>query len=339
MSGRGAAMITASKRLSVVVPCYNEAAILDVLYRRVSAACRAVVGGDYEIILVNDGSIDETWTVLQRLALTDPHIVSINLARNFGHQLALSAGLSLARGERVLIIDADLQDPPELLGEMFRLLDDGANVVYGQRTNRLGETRFKRWSAGVFYRVLSALSDVNIPMDTGDFRLFDRRVLDVLNAMPEQHRFIRGMVAWTGFRQVPIKYVREPRYGGSTHYSLRKMFRFALDAITGFSVKPLRLSLYLSLMLLVVAALLLVYVAYSWMFLDSVKGWASILALFVFFGSAQMLVLGIVGEYVGRIFIASKSRTLYLISEVVGAAGTSEAQSRYGVMGGRDFVR
>jgi dolichol-phosphate mannosyltransferase len=310
-------MITVRRRLSAVVPCYNERAVLDVLHQRLSAACRSVAGDDYEIVLVNDGSSDETWEILRHLAAADSHVVAINLARNFGHQLALSAGFSMCRGERVLIIDADLQDPPELLTDMFRLMDTGANVVYGQRINRLGETRFKRWTARLFYRLLSWLTDVPIPIDTGDFRLLDRRVLDVLNRMPEQHRFIRGMVAWAGFKQVPIRYARDARYAGTTNYPLRKMFRFALDGITSFSVKPLRLSLYLALGFLLIAAALFVYVVYSWMFLDSVKGWASLLTLFLVFASAQLLVLGIVGEYVGRIFMESKSRPLYLISDVV----------------------
>jgi glycosyltransferase involved in cell wall biosynthesis len=319
----------ASCRLSAVVPCYNESEGLDALHRRLSAACRAVAGDDYEIVLVNDGSKDETWTAMRRLALADRHVVAMSLTRNFGHQLALSAGLSLCRGERILIVDADLQDPPELLAEMYRLMDGGADVVYGERTDRLGETRLKRWTARLFYRILSALSDVEIPMDTGDFRLMSRRVLDALNAMPEQHRFIRGMVAWAGFRQVPIPYAREARLSGTTHYPLRKMLHFALDGITSFSIRPLRLSFYASIALLVVAILLLVYVGYSWLFLDTVRGWPSLLAFFLFFSSAQLLILGIVGEYVGRIFMESKSRPLFLISEIVSErtnvpAGTPE---------------
>jgi Glycosyltransferases involved in cell wall biogenesis len=306
----------ASRALSAVVPCFNEAAGLNELHRRLADACRSVVGDDYELVFVNDGSSDETWTGLQQIAQRDRHVVAVNLARNFGHQLALSAGMSLCRGQRILVVDADLQDPPELLGEMFRLMDAGASVVYGQRTDRFGETAFKRLTARLFYRLLSSLTDVTIPVDTGDFRLMDRQVLDVLNRMPEQHRFIRGMVAWAGFRQVPLVYSRAARYAGSTKYSLRKMLRFALDGITSFSTRPLRLSIYLAFLMLVVAALTFVYVGYSWLFLDSVRGWASLLTLVLVFNGTQLLVIGIAGEYIGRIFMESKSRPLYVISEV-----------------------
>jgi dolichol-phosphate mannosyltransferase len=258
------------------------------------------------------------------LASADHRVVPVDLSRNFGHQLALSAGLTFARGQKILIIDADLQDPPELLPEMFRLMDGGANVVYGQRVSRSGETRFKQWTARAFYRLLSSLSDVEIPVDTGDFRLMDRKVLDVLNSMPEQHRFIRGMVAWAGFKQTALRYERAPRQAGLTKYPLRKMVRFALDAITGFSTRPLRLGFYLACSLLVVALVLSVYVVYAWWFLNSVKGWASLLTLVLVFSSAQLVVLSIIGEYVGRTYLESKGRPLFIVREVYTAVRTEE---------------
>jgi glycosyltransferase involved in cell wall biosynthesis len=261
--------------LSVVIPCYNEEAVIHELYRRVTQACRCLVGDRYELVLVNDGSFDETWAILQNLAHNDDRIVAVDLSRNHGHQLALSAGLSLARGERILVIDADLQDPPELLPEMMRLMDGGADVVYGQRVERDGETWFKRVSARAFYRLLLRMTDVGIPPDTGDFRLMRRPVLDALLAMPEQQRFIRGMVAWIGFRQVPLEYRRDRRFAGETKYPLRKMLAFAIDAITGFSIAPLRISLYVACFFLWLALLISIYILISWLYLGAVRGWTS----------------------------------------------------------------
>jgi polyisoprenyl-phosphate glycosyltransferase len=249
-------------QLSVVVPCRNEAENLKQLHRRLTDVCRSIVDR-YEIVLVNDGSRDETWAGMTSLAEGDSHVVAIDLSRNHGHQLALSAGLSLARGERILIIDADLQDPPELLPEMMRYMDAGADVVYGQRMVREGETRSKRFGAFLFYRLLASMSDVPIPIDTGDFRLMGRNVLDVLLAMPEQNRFIRGMVSWAGFRQVAIPYERAAREKGVTKYTPWKMLDFALDAITGFSAFPLRLSIAFSLIFFLAAGLVLIYALFS----------------------------------------------------------------------------
>ena len=225
--------------LSAVVPCYNEEASLPELHRRLSAALAAATP-DYEIVLINDGSRDQTWPVLCSLAVTDPHLVCVNLSRNHGHQLALSAGLSLCRGQRILVVDADLQDPPELLPQLMQLMDQGADVVYGQRMARDGESVFKKLSAWMFYRLLNFFTEVDIPKDAGDFRLMSRRVLDVFNSMPENFRFIRGMISWVGFKQVPLQYHRPPRAAGETQYTLAKMLRFAFDGITSFSVRPLR---------------------------------------------------------------------------------------------------
>ena len=229
--------------LSIVVPCFNEEPCLDALYLRVGAAARASVGEDYEIVLVNDGSRDGSWTAMQRMAEADRNLVAINLSRNHGHQLALTAGLDLCRGDAILIIDADLQDPPELMGPMLEAMrESGADVVYGVRRSRAGETAFKRATAHGFYRLLKRATEVDIPVDAGDFRLMSRRALDALMAMPEQARFIRGMVAWIGFKQVPFAYNRDQRFAGETKYPVRKMIRFAFDAITGFSSAPLKLA-------------------------------------------------------------------------------------------------
>lgn len=303
--------------LSVVVPCFNEEAVVCELYRRVTTSCRDLVGGSYELVLVNDGSTDRTWALMQSLASRDECVIAIDLSRNHGHQLALSAGLSLARGARILVIDADLQDPPELLADMMRLMDDGADVVYGQRIGRDGETWFKRTTASTFYRLLLHMTDVRIPADTGDFRLMKRQVLDALLAMPEHQRFIRGMVAWVGFHQVPLKYRRDRRFAGTTKYPLRKMLTFAVDAITGFSTVPLRASLYLAFVFLVFAACLVIFVLFSWMYLGAVPGWTSIFLGMLIFSSVQLFSLAIIGEYLGRVYMQTKQRPLFIIREIV----------------------
>lgn len=302
--------------LSVVVPCYNEEPGLAELHQRLSAACRNCLGDDYEIVLINDGSKDDTWPVIRSLTDKDPHIVGVNLSRNHGHQLALTAGLSICRGERIFVIDADLQDPPELLNDMWALVDKGADVVYGQRKTRSGETWFKKFSAACFYRLLQKMTDVNIPIDTGDFRLMTRRVLATLQSMPEHHRFIRGMVTWVGYKQVPICYDRAERFAGKTKYPFKKMMHFALDAITGFSTRPLRVASHAGAVLAVLSIFIFGYVLYGWFQGKSVAGWASLMAVVLVLGSANMLFLGILGEYLGRLYMESKRRPLYIIEEI-----------------------
>jgi len=306
-------------RLSVVAPCYNEQETLEELYRRLSAVCHEAVGDSFEIVLVNDGSRDRTWALMREQAARDPHIVAINLSRNHGHQLALSAGLALCRGERILIIDADLQDPPELLGQMMARMDAGADVVYGQRVKREGETAFKKTTATTFYRLLSWLSETDIPMDAGDFRLMSRRALDILNSMPENHRFIRGMVSWIGFPQEALSYERSARFAGATKYPIRKMLHFALDAITGFSVRPLRIASYLGVGFGLAGLLMLFYVLVSWISDRTVQGWTSLIAVLLVLGSAQLFVVGVMGEYLGRLYIETKRRPLYIIQDVLRA--------------------
>jgi dolichol-phosphate mannosyltransferase len=303
--------------LSAVVPCHDEAGNIDALCARISNVCADVVGESYEIILVNDGSNDLTWRAIVAHHQRDGRIVGVDLSRNHGHQLALSAGLSVARGEKVFILDADLQDPPELLGAMMAVMAQGHDVVYGQRIDRQGETWFKRLSAKLFYRLLRLLSDVPIPVDTGDFRLVSRRVVDVLNAMPEHGRFIRGMIAWTGFSQVAFPYARDPRRSGKSKYPFLKMVLFSVDAITAFSIRPLRLALLLGAAFGGCGLLLLAYTLYSWVFGSTVTGWTSLMAVLLILGSVQLTVLGIVGEYVGRLVVESKGRPLFIIRSIL----------------------
>ena len=304
-------------RLSAVVPCYNEQASLQELCRRLSRACYDAVGDDYELVLVDDGSSDRTWAAILDLNAQGEHVVGVKLTRNHGHQLALTAGLHICRGDRVLIIDADLQDPPELLTTMMELMDGGADVVYGQRIARAGETMFKRASAGLFYRLLNKLVHPPIPVDTGDFRLISRRVLDLLNTMPEQHRFLRGMVSWVGLKQVPLQYHRDQRFAGETKYPLAKMIPLALDAVTGFSVVPLRMAAYLGLIFAMISGGVLAYALYCWAILGAVQGWTSVITVVLVLGSVQLLMLGLFGEYLGRLFVQSKQRPLFLVESIV----------------------
>ena len=307
--------------LSIVIPCYNEDACIDTLHARVSAVARAVAGDDHEIVLINDGSRDGTWDAMQRLATADPHLVAVNLSRNHGHQLALTAGLDLCRGTRILIIDADLQDPPELLPDMVETMTrENADVVYAVRRQRAGESIGKKLSAAIFYRLLDRLTDTAIPLDTGDFRLMTRRALDAFLSMPEQARFIRGMVAWVGFRQVPFAYDRAERHAGETHYPIAKMFRLAFDAVTGFSTAPLRFASHAGLALTGASLLLFAYIAFGWLTGRAVQGWTSTMLVVVGLGAVQMFVLGMIGEYLGRLYIESKKRPLYIVADVIGRA-------------------
>ena len=301
-------------KISVVAPCYNEQDVLAHFCERATKACEAV-SADYEIVLVDDGSRDRTWQLMNEIARANPRVVGLRLSRNHGHQLALTAGLSQVTGDRVLIIDADLQDPPELLSEMMRLMDEGADVVYGQRRSRRGVSPWKRAAYKSYYKILSRLSGTEIPPDTGDFRLITRHVADLLQRMPEHHRFIRGMVSWLGFKQRALLYDRDARFAGQSQYTLGKLLRLALDGITSFSIKPLRIASVLAFGFgaLAIAGLLLILV--GWWMQRPVQGWASIVVTVLFLGSVQLFVLGIMGEYLGRLFIESKGRPLYLVAE------------------------
>jgi dolichol-phosphate mannosyltransferase len=315
--------------LSIVVPCFNEQECLGALHERLGAAARKAVAEDYEIVLVNDGSRDSSWDLMREMAEADRHLVAINLSRNHGHQLALTAGLDLCRGETVMIIDADLQDPPELLpGMMMVMREEGADVVYGVRRSRSGETAFKRATAHGFYRLLSRATEVDIPVDTGDFRLMSRRALDALLSMPEQARFIRGMVAWIGFKQVPYAYDRQERFAGATKYPVKKMLRFAFDALTGFSSAPLKLASHAGLALSVGSIILILYIAYAWVAGQSIQGWTSLMLVVLVLGAVQMFVLALMGEYIGRLYNEAKRRPLYFVEEVAGE-GLREATLGY----------
>lgn len=303
--------------LSVVIPCYNERDGIAELHRRVTAACDAQAGSSYEIVLVIDGATDGTREAIGDLARKDTHIVAIDLARNYGHQIALSAGLELCRGERILILDADLQDPPELLGPMMAKMDEGFDVVYGQRLKRDGESLFKRTSASLFYRLLRRMVDIDIAADTGDFRLMSRRAVDHLNAMPERYRFIRGMVTWIGLKQTAFHYHRQARFAGTTHYPVRKMVLLAIDAMTSFSIAPLRFASHLGMIFGLIGLVALGYTIFAWLEGNVLPGWTSLAAIVLILGSVQLLVLGIFGEYLGRMYMETKRRPLYIVNEIV----------------------
>lgn len=303
--------------LSVVAPCFNEQAVLPEFLRRVGAVLDGI-GGSAEIVVVDDGSSDGTWAVMTEAAARDPRVVGVRLMRNHGHQLALTAGLSVCRGERILIIDADLQDPPELLPDMMALMDQGADVVYGQRRQRDGESLFKRVTAAAFYRLIGRMTDVEIPLDAGDFRLITRRVLELLAAMPERHRFVRGMVAWIGGKQVPLPYDRKARVAGESKYPLSKMVRFAADAITAFSIVPLMASMTIGWVMAAVGFAFFVYSIVGWAMGHTLPGWTSLMAAVGLLGGMQFLMLGIIGAYLGRLYDQSKGRPLFMIRDIVG---------------------
>ncbi len=313
--------------LSVVIPCYNEEASLPELIRRVGDAVRALAPLTWELVLVNDGSKDRTWSIITDHAARTDGIIGVNLARNHGHQLALSAGLSICRGDTVVVMDADLQDPPELIGALIAKMSEGHDVVYGQRVARAGETRFKRASASLFYRLLQRLVDVPVPRDTGDFRIMSRRVVDHFNAMPERFRFVRGMVSWIGFSQAALPYERDARFAGETHYPLHRMIAFAIDAVTSFSTLPLRFAVHLGLITGLAAVGMLGWVLFAWLAGETVVGWTSLTGIVLLLGSVQLMMLGIFGEYLGRMYMESKRRPLFIIDEVAARPATASAQS------------
>ncbi len=312
--------------LSVVAPCYNEEGSLPAFVERMCAAARAVVGEAFELVLVNDGSKDKTWACIQALSLARPELVGVNLSRNHGHQLAATAGLTVTRGARVLIIDADLQDPPELVAAMMARMDEGFDVVYGRRQSRGGESAFKLATAKGFYRLLHSVSEVEIPQDVGDFRLMSRRIVDRLNAMPEQDRFLRGMVAWLGGRQTEVLYDRDARHAGETAYTLSKMVRLAVNGLTGFSTAPLKIAVVLAFAGMAMAIPIIVYALYGAFMGHSQKGWASLALIQVFFGVGQLGCLAIIGAYLGRIYAQVKGRPLFMVDEVIRGASASSPE-------------
>lgn len=305
--------------LSIVVPCFNEEQVIGETHRQLSAALAELEDVDYEIVYVDDGSRDATAGQLRILQANDLHVRVVLLSRNFGHQLAVSAGIEHAVGDAVVLIDADLQDPPEVIGEMLARWREGCQVAYGVRIDREGETVFKRLTARWFYRILHRLAEVDIPRDTGDFRLMDRIVVDALLKMPERDRFLRGMISWVGFRQEAVPYRRAARFAGESKYPLWKMIRFATDGILSFSRSPLRLATWTGLGASVLALLLICYALVVRLFTDFwVPGWTFLFIAVSFFGGVQLLSLGIIGEYVGRIYGETKQRPLYVVSEKLG---------------------
>jgi dolichol-phosphate mannosyltransferase len=301
--------------VSVIAPCHNEQECIDEFHRRMRRVLEATQR-PYEMVFVNDGSSDRTAEKLIELQRQDQSVVIVDLSRNYGHQLAMSAGLEVAQGERVLLIDADLQDPPELLPELMVAMDAGADVAYARRIARDGESRFKRITAGLFYRLLRRLSKTDVPLDTGDFRLISRRVADILRQMPEPHRFLRGMVTWVGFHQVAVNYRRDSRFAGKTKYSVAGMTGLAIDAVTGFASAPLRFMFYLSAAAGVASACFLAWTVYALVILRVVPQWAIILLVLLLFSSINFFALGLIGEYVGRSFIQGKGRPLFIIRSV-----------------------
>lgn len=304
--------------ISTVVPLFNEEGNVAPLLARIVAILEALPDRpSYEVVLVNDGSTDATLAAIQAEVARRPNIVLVDLSRNFGHQLAATAGIEIARGDAVVLMDGDLQDPPELIGEFVARWREGYDVVYAVRRTRKGESRFKLLSAQLFYRLIKRLTKVDIPVDTGDFRLMSRRVVEALRRSPERHRFLRGMVSWVGFNQTGIAYDRDERLSGVTKYPLPKMFRFALDGITSFSDIPLRFASYLGFITSGIALLYaLIVIAFKLLSLHPpgyTKGWASLIVAVLFLGGVQLISLGILGEYIGRIYDEVKGRPLYLI--------------------------
>ncbi|MBV1904493.1 MAG: glycosyltransferase family 2 protein [Pseudomonadales bacterium] len=314
--------------LSVVIPCFNEASVLPELRRRLIRACETAVGSDFEIVLVDDGSTDQTRELLCQYHQEDPRIVVVILARNHGHQLALSAGLKVAAGEKIFVLDADLQDPPELLMPMLDRMGEGYDVVYGQRISRAAETTFKKRSSHYFYRILNRIVDINIPKDTGDFRLMSRRVVNILNTMPEGDRFIRGMVSWVGYPQISFPYHRDERFAGETKYSLRKMLSLALDAITSFSTVPLAIATTLGFIFAALAGFFGIYTVAVYFLGYAVEGWATLSVLVLLLGGVQLILLGVQGEYIGRIYMQSKGRPLYVVDNILRATPRDLAASK-----------
>ncbi len=304
--------------LSIIIPCFNEEPVLRATHERLTNVLTAMNGVDYELIFVNDGSRDRTQQLLEDL-LFDPHVRVLLLSRNFGHQIAATAGLEAAAGAACVIIDADLQDPPELIPRMVQLWREGNEVVYGIRIEREGESRFKLWTAKVFYRLINRMSETKMPLDAGDFRLLDRKVVEVIKAMPERARFLRGMVSWAGFRQVALPYDRAARHAGESKYPLTKMIHFAMDGIISFSLVPLKLAIWTGFIAIWIAvAGIIVAILDRLLERGLTRGWASLFVAVLFMGGVQLVSLGILGEYLGRIYTEVKRRPLYVVQERLG---------------------
>jgi dolichol-phosphate mannosyltransferase len=316
--------------VSVIVPCFNEETVLRDTYRRLTTVLGDRPDFHHELIFVDDGSADATPRILQELVQRDPRVVVVRFSRNFGHQPAVSAGLRRCRGELAVIIDADLQDPPEVIPDMIQqLAGTGSNVVYGVRRNRKGETIFKRATASIYYRLLSNLSEVPLPVNAGDFRLIDRKIINAFNSLQENNKYIRGLISWMGFKQTPFYYDRDPRYAGETKYSLKKMLRFASTGVFYFSKKPLKIATTFGFCSVAAGFALSVWVLVNKLATPqySVSGWTSIILLMIYFGGVQLLTIGILGQYIGSLFDEVKRRPEYIVDEPAIARPALRSQS------------
>ncbi len=301
--------------LSVIIPIYNEEGNIPDLYKRVKNVTDNMAV-TYEMIFINDGSADNSFAMIQQLALADSNVKFINLSRNFGHQIAVTAGLNASKGNAVVIIDADLQDPPELINDLYKKLKEGFQVVYARRNRRAGESFMKKYTAKVFYRLLSRITSIKIPVDTGDFRIIDRKIVDTLKKMPEQQKYLRGQISWIGFKQTYILYDREERFKGETGYTYKKMIRFALDGITSFSNFPLKFATIAGFFVSAISFLLSVYALYTrFVTRDYVPGWTSLILAVLFIGGVQLISIGIIGEYISRLSANVRNRPLYIVNE------------------------
>lgn len=307
-------------KISTIVPVYNEADNLPLLHQRLTAVLQQL-SPNYELVFVNDGSRDGSMRILRELAATDPRVIYLDFSRNFGHQVAVSAGLDHCTGDAIVVIDADLQDPPEVIAELYAKMQEGYEVVYARRRARAGESWFKKTTAKWFYRLLASITHVDIPLDTGDFRIMARPVVEVLRQMPERNKFLRGQIAWAGFRQTFVLYDRQPRNAGETGYPLRKMLRFALDGITAFSDLPLRMVTVAGFAVSGLAFCIMLYALYSrFITEDFIKGWTSLILSVMFIGGIQLIGIGILGEYLSRINTNTQGRPLYVVREKGGGA-------------------
>ncbi len=307
------------KTITIIVPAYCEEEVIKECYERIKSVMRSLKNHDHELIFVNDGSTDNTLNILKHIAAKDRKLKIINFSRNFGHQLAITAGLDKARGDAAIIIDADLQDPPELIPDMIEKWEHGNNIVHAKRIKRKGERKFKLLTASAFYWLLNHLTIIKIPLNTGDFRLIDKRALQEMRKIKETNRFVRGLVSWIGFRQSTIEYERDERFAGKTKYPFRKMIKFALDGIFSFSDKPLKIALNMGFFSILIGIVMIVYAVFGKLFFPeiTVPGWASILIAVVFFGGIQLFTIGVIGEYIGRIYDETKKRPLYIIEDEI----------------------
>ncbi|MCY8621747.1 glycosyltransferase family 2 protein [Bacillus spizizenii] len=303
---------------SVVVPVYNEELVIHETYQRLKEVMDQTKE-NYELLFVNDGSKDHSIEILREHSLLDPRVKIIDFSRNFGHQIAITAGMDYAQGNAIVVIDADLQDPPELILDMIEKWREGYEVVYAVRTKRKGETFFKKQTAALFYRLLSSMTDIDIPIDTGDFRLMDRKVCDEMKRLKEKNPFVRGLVSWMGFKQTAVEYVRDERLAGETKYPLKKMLKLSMDGITTFSHKPLKLASYAGMLMSGAGFLYMFIVLYLKLFTDStITGWSSLIVIQLLFSGIVLLILGMIGEYIGRIYDEAKDRPLYIVQKSYG---------------------